>query len=107
MKHFILALLAATFSLSVMAESINLNSPRSNVVERGKPTKEQTAREVALQGPDTCNIAIDEAGVKRQATEQQQKICKDGKGKMPAYGKSGIAVGDADVLTNDLTKPKK
>jgi hypothetical protein len=27
-------------------------------------------------GADTCNFTIDEAGVKRQATEQQQKTCR-------------------------------
>jgi hypothetical protein len=96
-KHLILALLAATFSLSLMAESINLNSSKSNVVERGKPSKEQAAvqasgndgirgeREHALSGADSCNFAIDqkgnkftidEAGVKRLATEQQQKTCR-------------------------------
>ena len=112
MKRLTLALLAATFSLSVMAESVNLNSSKSNVSERGKPSKEQMAREAALQGPDTCNFAIDEkgnkftidqAGVKRQATEQQQKKCADAK---PKSGEAGIAVSDPGVPSNKNT-PKK
>jgi hypothetical protein len=130
-KHLILALVAATFPLSVMAESINLNSSRSNVVERGKPSKDQVPaqaagndgirgeREPALMGADSCNFAIDqkgtkftidEKGVRRLATEQQQKTCKtfnesrsnalrDGNpssGK-PRSGEAGIAVSDPGV----------
>ena len=66
MKHAILALLAATFALSVSAASINLNSSRSNAAEeRGKPTKEQV-----------CDFTIDEKGVKRAATSQQKQKCE-------------------------------
>ena len=131
MKHLILALLAATFSLSVMA---------------GKPTKEQIVeppaetaiiksksnitnnRETALMGADSCNFSIDqkgtkftidEAGVRRLATEQQQKACKtfneprsnalrDGNpssGK-PKSGEAGIAVRDPSV-PSDKNTPKK
>ena len=64
MKHLILALLAATVSLSVTAAT-NLNSSRSNATEE---------REAALQGADTCKFTIDEKGVKRLA--QPQKECK-------------------------------
>ena len=83
MKHLILALLAATFSLSVMAESINLNSSRSNVAERGKPSKEQVPaqaagndgirgeREHALMGADSCNFAIDQKGSKFTIDEKE------------------------------------
>jgi hypothetical protein len=41
---------------------------------RGKPSKDQTAREPALQGVDTCELAVDQKGVKRVA--QPQKECK-------------------------------
>jgi len=61
MKYLLLALLTA-FSLSVMA---------------GKPTKEQTAREQALQGADTCDFSIDQPGVKRQQqSAQKQQDCR-------------------------------
>lgn len=67
MKHTILALLAATFALSVSAASINLNSSRSNAAEeRGKPTKEQV-----------CDFTIDEKGVKRAATAQRKQKCEN------------------------------
>jgi hypothetical protein len=100
MKHLILGLLIATLSLPVTAATTvkssksntsdreqttpveasaaatNLNSSKSNV-ERGKPSKEQISdREHALSGADTCNFTIDQKGVKRQATDQQQKACK-------------------------------
>ena len=64
MKHLILALIAATFSLSVTAAT-NLNSSKSNATEE---------RDAALQGVDTCTFTIDEKGVKRLA--QPQKECK-------------------------------
>jgi hypothetical protein len=74
-KHLILALLAAAFSLSVMA---------------GKPTKEQITsdREQALSGPDTCKFTIDQKGVRHEATHQEQQKCAEGKGKMSAYDKT-------------------
>jgi hypothetical protein len=84
-KHLILVLLVVAFSAS------------AQTTERGKPSKEQTTRKPALSGADTCKFSIDqkgvkftidEAGVKRQATEQQQTKCAEGKGKMPAYGKT-------------------
>jgi hypothetical protein len=81
-----LALLAATFSLSVSAASINLNSSRSNVTEEQatttvKSSKSNTSdREAALQGADSCNFTIDEAGVKRRATEAQKQKCEKGAG---------------------------
>jgi hypothetical protein len=131
MKHLILALLAATFSLSVTAASINLNSSRSNAIdtttERGKPSKDQKTvddngalsdREKALLGADTCNFAIDQAGVKRQATEQQQKTCRtfnesrgnNARGAAPAgkpkSSEAGIAVSDPGV-PNDKSTSKK
>jgi hypothetical protein len=68
-------LLAATISLSVSAAT-DLSSP-TGTVERGKPTKEQILdRAQAPGGADSCNFSIDEKGVKRTATEQQQKACK-------------------------------
>ncbi len=82
MKHLILALLTATFSLSVSAASINLNSSRSNVTEEQattivKSSKSNTSdREAALQGADSCNFTIDEAGVKSQASEVQKQKCE-------------------------------
>ena len=48
--------------------------PRPGSNARGKPSKEQAAREPALQGVDTCEVAIDQKGVKR--TAQPQKECK-------------------------------
>jgi hypothetical protein len=125
MKHLILALLAATFSLSVMA---------------GKPTKEQIVeppaetaiiksksnitnnRETALMGADSCNFAIDqkgnkftidEKGVRRPTTEQQQKTCKtfnesrsnalregNPSSGRPRSGEVGIAVSDPGVASD-------
>jgi len=85
-KHLILALLTGTFSLSVSAASINLNSSRSNVTEEQatttvKSSKSNTSdREAALQGADSCNFTIDEAGVKRQASEAQKQKCEKGAG---------------------------
>jgi hypothetical protein len=79
MRHLILALLAATFSLSVTAAT-NLNSSRSNITEEAttvKSSKSNTSdREQALQGADTCQFTIDQAGVKRQATEAQKQKCQ-------------------------------
>jgi hypothetical protein len=46
--------------------------PASNA--RGKPSKDQTAREPALQGVDTCESPVDQKGIKRVA--QPQKECK-------------------------------
>ena len=97
MRHLILVLLAATFSLSVLAAPSNLNSSRSQsdrvLGQQGVEGDDQTVksksnitnnREQGLQEADTCNFTINEAGVKRTATPQQKEKCeKEGKGKMP------------------------
>jgi hypothetical protein len=76
-KHLILALLAATFSLSVTAAT-NLNSSKSNVTEEQvtttvKSSKSNTSdREQAPMGSD-CNFTIDQKGVKRQAQQEAQQ----------------------------------
>jgi hypothetical protein len=96
-KYLILALLAATFSLSVSAEPSNLNSSRSqsdrvlgqqgvqgdNQVVKSKSNITNN-RETALQGADTCSFAIDEKGVKRQATEAQKQKCEKEAGEAKA-----------------------
>ncbi len=107
MKYLMLASLAATFSLSALADTLQkipaddaartttVKSSKSNSSDRevsplsevdvdlgprpgsnarGKPSKDQAAREQALQGVDTCEFAIDQKGVKRMA--QPQKECK-------------------------------
>jgi hypothetical protein len=94
-KHLILAFVAATLSLSLMAAT-NLNSSKSNVTEE---------REAALQGVDTCKFTVDEKGVKRLA--QPQKECKTfnesrsnttrGAAPRPKSSEAGIAVGDPGV----------
>jgi uncharacterized protein YdeI (BOF family) len=89
MNHLILALLAATFSLSVLAAPSNLNSSRSQsdrvLGQQGVQDDNQIVksksnitnnRETALQGADTCSFTIDEKGVKRQATEAQKQKCE-------------------------------
>jgi hypothetical protein len=89
MNHLILALLAATFSLSVLAAPSNLNSSRSqsdrvlgqqrvqddNQIVKSKSNITNN-RETALQGADTCSFTIDEKGVKRQATKAQKQKCE-------------------------------
>jgi hypothetical protein len=81
-KHLILALLAATLSLSATAAT-NLNSSKSNVVEEAVTVKGSKSnsdnREAAPQGADTCSFTIDEKGVKRQATEAQKQKCEGAK----------------------------
>jgi hypothetical protein len=107
-KYLLLAVLMA-FSLSVMA---------------GKPTKEQTAGEQASQGADTCDMAIDQPGVKRQQKgAQPQQECRTfnesrsnalrgaGKAKEGATvrkpGDAGLAVSDPGVPTDKATAAKK
>ena len=108
MKYLLLALLA-TFSLTVMA---------------GKPTKEQTSREQALQGVDTCSMSIDQPGIKRQQqSAQTQHECRTfnesrsnslrgaGKAKEGAtvqkLGEAGNAVNDPGVPSDKATGAKK
>ena len=105
MKYLLLALLAV-FSLSVTA---------------GKPTKEQMSREQALQGPDTCNVSVDQPDSKRQLQgAQKQQECKTfnesrsnslreaGKAKEGAtVQKAGIAVSDPGVPSDKATDAKK
>ena len=107
MKYLMLASLAATFSLSASADTLQkiapgdaartttVKSSKSNSSDRevsplsevdvdlgprpgsnarGKPSKDQAAREPALQGVDTCEFAVDQPGVKRMV--QPQKECK-------------------------------
>ena len=115
MKHWVLALLAAAFSLSVAAAPSNLNSSRSQsdrvLGQQGVQDDNQIVksksnitnnRETAVSEVDTCKFTIDEAGVKRQATEQQQNKCAEGKGKMPAYG---IGIGGDQVNNSGPPKP--
>ena len=94
MRYLLLAALAA-FSLSVMA---------------GKPTKEQTAREPALQGVDTCDASTDQPGRKRQQqSAQTQQECRTfnesrsnnsrGAGKANE-GATGQKAGDAGIAVN-------
>jgi len=94
MRYLLLAALAA-FSLSVMA---------------GKPTKEQTAREAAPQGVDTCDASIEEPGSKRQQQNAPtQKECRTfnesrsnntrGAGKAKE-GATGQKAGDAGIAVN-------
>lgn len=88
MKHLILALLVATISLPVTAgkptkEQVQSSGNDGVRSERGKPTKEQ------------CSFTIDQAGVKRQATEPQKKECE-----------ARIAVSDPGV-PSDKKPPKK
>ena len=61
MKYVLLAVLAA-FSLSVMA---------------GKPTKDQTTGEQALQGVDACDLSIDQPGIKRQQRVRRRSRVQD------------------------------
>jgi FtsZ-interacting cell division protein ZipA len=108
MKYVLLAVLAA-FSLSVMA---------------GKPTKEQKTSEQATQGADTCDMSIDQPGVKRQQKgAQPQQECRTfnesrsnssreaGKAKEGATvqkaGGAGIATSDPGVPTDKATAAKK
>ena len=94
MKYLLFAVLAA-FSLSVMA---------------GKPTKEQTAREPAPQGVDTCNASTDQPGSKRQQqSSQTQQECRTfnesrsnnsrGAGKAKE-GTTGQKAGDAGIAVS-------
>ncbi len=79
--------------------------PRPGSNARGKPSKEQAAREPALQGVDTCEFTIDQKGLKRMA--QPQKECKtynesrsnNTRGAAPRGkpGEPGIAVSDPGV----------
>jgi hypothetical protein len=82
-KHLILAIVAATLSLSAAAESTNLNSSKSNVVDqtsvRGKPTKEQIAE---------CNAS------------------KDAKEKKACQQQFGIAVSDPGVPNDKKSTTK-
>ena len=107
MKYLLFALLTAV-SLSAMA---------------GKPTKEQRTPEQALQGADTCDFSIDQAGVKRQQqSAEKQKECKTsnesrsnssrGVGKtegatVQKSGAAGIAVSDPGVPGDKATGAKK
>ena len=108
MRYLLLALLAA-FSVSVMA---------------GKPTKEQTTREQALQGADTCDFSIDQPGIKgQQQSAQKQQECKTfnesrsnslrGAGKtkegatVQKSGEAGIAVSDPGVPSDKAAGAKK
>lgn len=97
MTRIILALLAATVSLSVSAASIDLNSSRSNATdattERGKPTKEQIL---------DCSFAIDQKGLRRQATEAQQKECRTFN-ESRGNNTRGIAVSDPGVPNDKNT----
>ena len=61
MRYLLLALFTV-FSLSALA---------------GKPTKEQTAREQALQGVDTCEASINQpAAIRQQQSAQKQQECR-------------------------------
>ena len=66
------------------ATAANLESSKSNVTEEQAATTVKSSknnssdREQALQGADSCNVSVDQAGVKRQATEAQpQKYEKE------------------------------
>ena len=120
MKNLILALLAATFPLSVMAAS-NLNSSRSNVTEEQaattvKSSKSNSSDREQAQTASDCDFTIDQKGVARVA--QPQKECKtfnesrgnNTRGAAPAgkpkSSEAGIAVSDPGV-PNDKNTPKK
>jgi len=88
-KHLILALLAATFSLSVTAAT-TVKSTKSNTSDRVdepqqeqktiKTTKSNTFREPALQGADSCQSTANEKGRNSGhvgASERQHQECKD------------------------------
>jgi hypothetical protein len=108
MRYLLLALFTV-FSLSALA---------------GKPTKEQTAREPALQGVDTCEVSIDQAGAKRQQqSAQKQQECRTfnesrsnnlrgaGKAKEAATlqksSEAGIAATDPGVPSDKAAGAKK
>ena len=145
MNYLMLASLAATFSLSALADTLQkiapedaartttVKSSKSNSSDReasplsdadadpgprpgsnarGKPSKDQAAREPAVQGVDTCEFAIDQRGVKRLA--QPQKECKtfnesrpnNARGAAPESrsGEPGIAVSDPGVPNKSTSK---
>jgi hypothetical protein len=82
MKHLILALLAATFPLSVMAAT-NLNSSKSNVTEEQAATTVKSSksnssdREQAVTASD-CDFTIDQKGVKRVVQHEATHTAQQG-----------------------------
>ena len=81
MKHLILALLAATFSLPASAA----NTFGKIEADTGKDARTTTVKgsKSNSDNREACNFTIDEAGVKRKATEAQQQKCeKEAAGKI-------------------------
>jgi hypothetical protein len=116
-KHLILALLAATFSLPASAA----NTFGKIEADTGKDARTTTVKgsKSNSDNREACNFTIDQKGVKRQATEQQQKACKTANeprsnnlregnpsfGK-PQSGEAGIAVSDPGVPSDKSTSKK-
>jgi hypothetical protein len=120
MKRILLALFAVTLSLPAVAAvkfGRDVVEPEQSTTVKGSKSNSDNASERPAikgsksntsdraSGADACKFTIDEAGVKRQATEQQQKICKGGKGKMPAYDRNGIGTGGDEGNNSGFSKP--
>ena len=80
--------------------------PRPGSNARGKASKDQAAREPALQGVDTCEFAVDQKGAKRVA--QPQKECKTFNESRPNNNTRGASPESSDPgMPNNKSASKK
>ena len=82
MKNLMLAIVVATFPLSVTAAT-NLNSSRSNVTEEQaattvKSSKSNSSDREQAQPASDCDFTIDQKGVKRVAAHEAAHTVQQG-----------------------------